>query len=128
LSVDCGTGGLLDMVLAEEGAERIAGAQCYEFFLGSPDFEALNDEDPATFFLTDYLVRHFDSLIIKGLGLDRFPELLECYFGNYSRVVFLAQVPDPELRAKPDEAAQRLGRPPVGKATGLGGLERCLPA
>lgn len=125
---DCGTGGLLDQVLAEEGVERIEGAHCYEFFLGSPDFEALNDEDPATFFLTDYLVRHFDSLIIKGLGLDRFPELLECYFGNYSRVVFLAQVPDPELRVKADEAAQRLGLPLVVKETGLGGLEKFLAA
>ncbi len=125
---DCGTGGLLDKVLAEEGAERIAGAHCYEFFLGSPDFEALNDEDPATFFLTDYLVRHFESLVIKGLGLDRYPQLLECYFGNYSRVVFLSQVPDPALEEKAQIAAARLGLPLTIRETGLGGMERFLAA
>lgn len=121
---DCGTGGLLDKVLAEEGVERIEGAHCYEFFLGSPDFEQLTDEDPATFFLTDYLVRHFDSLVIKGLGLDRYPQLLDCYFGNYNRVVFLSQIPNPALAAKAEKAAARLGLPLVVRETGLGGLER----
>lgn len=120
---DCGTGGLLDQVLAEEGAERIAGAHCYEFFLGSPEFEALNDEDPATFYLTDYLVRHFETLIIKGLGLDRYPQLLETYFGNYRRVVFLSQIPDPMLLEKAEEAARRLGLPLVVRETGLAGIE-----
>jgi len=123
---DCGTGGLLDQVLAEEGAERIAGAHCYEFFLGSPEFEALNDEDPATFYLTDYLVRHFETLIIKGLGLDRYPQLLETYFGNYNRVVFLSQIPDPVLLKKAEEAARRLGLPLVARETGLGGIETFL--
>jgi len=123
---DCGTGGLLDQVLAEEGAERIAGAHCYEFFLGSPEFEALNDEDPATFYLTDYLVRHFETLIIKGLGLDRFPQLLETYFGNYNRVVFLSQIPDWMLLEKAEEAARRLGLPLVVRETGLGGIETFL--
>jgi len=123
---DCGTGGLLDQVLAEEGAERIAGAHCYEFFLGSPEFEALNDEDPATFYLTDYLVRHFETLIIKGLGLDRYPQLLETYFGNYNRVVFLSQIPDPVLLKKAEEAARRLGLPLVVRETGLGGIETFL--
>lgn len=125
---DCGTGGLLDAMLAEEGVERIEGAHCYEFFMGSPDFEALTDEDPATFFLTDYLVRHFDTLIIKGLGLDRFPQLLGDYFGNYSRVVYLSQVPNPSLEAKAAKAAARLGLPLVVKETGLGGLQRFLAA
>ena len=123
---DCGTGGVLDQVLAEEGAERIAGAHCYEFFLGSPEFEALNDEDPATFYLTDYLVRHFETLIIKGLGLDRFPQLLETYFGNYNRVVFLSQIPDWMLLEKAEEAARRLGLPLVVRETGLGGIETFL--
>ena len=123
---DCGTGGLLDQVLAEEGAERIAGAHCYEFFLGSPEFEALNDEDPATFYLTDYLVRHFETLIIKGLGLDRYPQLLETYFGNYNRVVFLSQIPDPVLLEKAEEAARRLGLPLVVRETGLAGIETFL--
>lgn len=123
---DCGTGGLLDKVLVEEGVERIEGAHCYEFFLGSEEYTALADDDPATFFLTDYLVRHFDSLVIKGLGLDRFPQLLETYFGNYTQVVFLAQVPDPALVAKAERAAARLGLPLVVRQTGLRGMERFL--
>jgi hypothetical protein len=119
---DCGTGGLLDEVLAEEGVARIEGAHCYEFFMGAPDFAALTDADPATFFLTDYLVRHFDRLIVKGLGLDRFPQLLPTYFGNYTRVVYLAQVEDPALDAKARAAAQRLGLAYETRLTGLGGI------
>jgi hypothetical protein len=125
---DCGTGGLLDQVLAEEEVERIEGAHCYEFFLGGEDFAALADDEPATFFLTDYLVRHFDTLVIKGLGLDRFPQLLETYFGNYRQVVFLAQVPDKALEVKAAQAADRLGLPLTIRPTGLGGLERFLSA
>jgi Protein of unknown function (DUF1638) len=125
---DCGTGGLLDAVLAEEAVERIEGAHCYEFFLGSDDFAELAEEEPATFFLTDYLVRHFDTLMIKGLGLDRFPQLLETYFGNYRQVVFLTQVPDDALAAKAEQAAARLGLPLIVRPTGLGGLERFLSA
>jgi len=125
---DCGTGGLLDQVLAEEAVERIEGAHCYEFFLGGDDFAALTEEEPATFFLTDFLVRHFDTLVIKGLGLDRFPELLDLYFGNYRQVVFLAQVPDEELVAQAERAAARLGLPLTVRHTGLGTLERFLAA
>jgi hypothetical protein len=106
---DCGTGGMLDAVLAEEGVERIEGAHCYEFYMGTPDFTALADEEPGTFFLTDYLVRHFDRLIVKGLGLDRYPELRNDYFGNYTRVVHLAQFDDPAMTAKARLAADRLG-------------------
>ncbi len=123
---DCGTGGELDRVLAEEGVERIAGAHCYEFFTGAADFKALTDPDPAIFFLTDYLVRHFDRLIIEGLGLDRFPQLLEVYFGNYRRVVYLAQIEDAELRRQAEIAAARLGLEFEMRVTGLGGLEDFL--
>ncbi len=123
---DCGTGGDLDRVLAEEGVERIAGNHCYEFFMGTPDFEAMTDADPAIFFLTDYLVRHFDRLIIEGLGLDRFPQLLEVYFGNYKRVVYLAQVEDAGLRKQAEAAAARLGLAFEMRVTGLGGLEHFL--
>ncbi|HYV87345.1 MAG TPA: DUF1638 domain-containing protein, partial [Candidatus Polarisedimenticolia bacterium] len=77
---DCGTGGLLDKVLEEEGVERIEGPHCYQFYMGTADFEALMERDPTTFFLTDYMVRHFDRLIIQGLGLDRHPELRDDYF------------------------------------------------
>lgn len=123
---DCGTGGELDRVLAEEGVERIAGAHCYEFFMGANDFEALTNADPAVFFLTDYLVRHFDRLIIEGLGLDRFPQLLDVYFGNYKRIVYLAQVENEDLRRRAEDAAARLGLGFEMRVTGLGGLEDFL--
>ncbi|WP_323796324.1 DUF1638 domain-containing protein [Nisaea sp.] len=106
---DCGTGGEVDQVIEEFGVERIAGPHCYQFFMGTDEFTALTDEDPACFFLTDYLVRHFDRLIIKGLGLDRFPELRDMYFGNYTALVYIAQTEDPRLKAKAEQAAERLG-------------------
>ena len=106
---DCGTGGELDRMLAQEGVERIAGAHCYEFFAGSPDFAAMMEAEIGTFFLTDYLTRHFDRLIFKGLGLDRFPQLRDDYFQHYKRVVYLAQTDDPALAAKARAAAARLG-------------------
>jgi hypothetical protein len=106
---DCGTGGLLDRVLREEGVERIAGPHCYQFFMGTAAFEALAEAEPGCFFLTDYLVRHFDRLIVEGLGLDRHPELRDSYFGNYTKVVYLAQTDDPGLRARAERAAARLG-------------------
>jgi hypothetical protein len=120
---DCGTGGDLDRVLEEERVERIPGPHCYEFLLGASDFTAMTDEDPAIFFLTDYLVRHFDRLVIQGLGLDRYPQLLPTYFGNYSRVVYLAQTEDPELYAKAQAAAERLGLPFETRFTGFGQLQ-----
>ena len=106
---DCGTGGELDRLLEVEGIERIPGPHCYQMFMGAADFAALAEAEPGCFFLTDYLVRHFDRLIVKGLGLDRYPELLPDYFGNYTKVVHLAQLADSGLRAKAAKAAQRLG-------------------
>ena len=106
---DCGTGGELDRVLAEEGVERIEGPHCYQFYGGTRDFEALMERDPTCFFLTDYMVRHFDRLIIQGLGIDRHPELLDLYFGNYSKLVHLAQIEDAALKTKAEAAAARLG-------------------
>lgn len=106
---DCGTGGLLDDVLREEGVERIAGPHCYQFFMGTADFAALAEAEPGCFFLTDYLARHFERLIIEGLGLDRHPELRDDYFGNYTKVVYLAQTEDPALQALAKKAAERLG-------------------
>ncbi|MBL6599066.1 MAG: DUF1638 domain-containing protein [Alphaproteobacteria bacterium] len=106
---DCGTGGELDRILEEEGVERIPGPHCYHFFMGGEEFEHTHDEDPTCFYLTDYLVRHFDRIIIKGLGLDRFPQLLSDYFGNYTRLIYVAQTEDPRLRAKGQAAAERLG-------------------
>lgn len=119
---DCGTGGELDRVLAEEGVERIAGPHCYSFFAGNDVFEAMAEEEPAAFYLTDYLVRHFERLIIQGLGIDRHPELQEMYFGNYRKLVYLAQTEDAELTAKAEAAAGRLGLEFDHRFTGYGGL------
>ena len=125
---DCGTGGLLDQVLVEEGVERIAGAHCYEFFAGTKDFTELADDEPASFFLTDFLVRHFDRLVIKGLGIDRHPELLPLYFGNYKRVVYLAQTHSAKHLAAARVAAERLGLAFEHRFTGYGDLETSIGA
>ena len=125
---DCGTGGLLDKVLTEEGVERIPGAHCYEFFATAPVFAALADAEPGTFYLTDFLLRHFERLVIRGLGLDRHPELFGTYFGNYRRLVYLAQAP---AAASVDEAraiAARMGLDFEFKQTGYGTLQSTLTA
>jgi hypothetical protein len=116
---DCGTGGELDVVLARFGVERLAGSHCYEFFAGTTIFEALAEEELGTFYLTDFLARHFERLIIHGLGIDRHPELLPMYFGNYKRLLYLAQRDAPELDARAEDAARRLGLEYVRVATGL---------
>jgi Protein of unknown function (DUF1638) len=123
---DCGTGGELDRVLAEEGVKRIAGEHCYAFYAGEEVFAALAEEEIGTFYLTDFLARHFDTLVFKGLGLDRFPQLRDDYFRGYRRVVHLAQVDDPETTAKAKAAAERLGLAYERRLTGLGGLARFL--
>jgi len=123
---DCGTGGELDRVLEEEGVSRIEGAHCYAFYAGEDAFARLADEEPGTFYLTDFLVRHFDALIIRGLGLDRFPQLRDDYFANYRRVVHLAQFDDPDLTAKARAAAERLGLAYECRFTGLHGLRAFL--
>jgi len=119
---DCGTGGLLDVVLADEGVERLPGAHCYEFYSGSDAFAAMSEEDPATFYLTDFLARNFDRLVIQGLGLDRHPELLGTYFGNYHRLIYLAQTDDPGLVTAARRAARRLGLAFELRRTGYGDL------
>jgi len=128
LFADCGTGGALDRVLAEEGVERIPGPHCYSFYAGAADFDALMEAEPGSFFLTDYLVRHFDRLIIAGLGLDRHPDLLGDYFGNYRRLVYLAQSEDPALVEKARAAAARLGLDFERRYTGFGELGRFVAA
>jgi len=119
---DCGTGGELDRVLAEEQVERIEGAHCYAFFTGLDDFETLADAEPTTFYLTDFLTRHFDKLVITGLGLDRHPQLLSLYFGNYTRLLYLAQTDDADLDRRAEAAAARLGLRYERRYTGLGPL------
>ncbi|HET7031198.1 MAG TPA: DUF1638 domain-containing protein [Candidatus Limnocylindrales bacterium] len=116
---DCGTGGLLEPVLREEGVERLPGAHCYEVFAGAPAFAAMADAEPGTFWLTDFLARNFDRLVIRGLGIDRYPALLQTYFANYTRVVFLSQSDDPTLVDAARAAADRLGLAFEHRPTGL---------
>ncbi len=125
---DCGTGGELDRVLVEEGVTRIEGAHCYAFYAGEAAFSRLAEEEPGTFYLTDFLVRHFDALVIRGLGLDRFPQLRDDYFANYRRVVHLAQFDDPDLASKAKAAADRLGLGYERRFTGLEGIRAFLGA
>ena len=119
---DCGTGGTLDAVLETAGVERIAGAHCFEFYAGAATYAALQDEEPGTFYLTDFLARQFETLIIAGLGLDRHPELRDAYFGNYRRLIYLAQSDDPDLTARAQAAADRLGLTFELRRTGFGDL------
>ena len=123
---DCGTGGLLDAVLQEEGVERIPGAHCYEFFAGSAAFAELADAEPGTFYLTDFLATHFERLVIHGLGLDRHPELMPQYFGNYRRLVYLAQLESPAVLQSARCAAERLGLEFEYRFTGYGELAQSL--
>lgn len=123
---DCGTGGLLDAMLVEEGVERISGPHCYAFYTGNTLFEAKAEADMTSFYLTDYLARHFDKLIWQGLGLDRHPELLSDYFGNYTKLIFLAQTQDDGLKSQAEKAASLLGLEYEYRFTGYGELESDL--
>jgi hypothetical protein len=125
---DCGTGGLLDPVLADEGVERLPGAHCYEVFAGGPAFAAMADDEPGTFWLTDFLARNFERLVIRGLGIDRHPELQAVYFAHYPRVVYLSQVDDPDLLAMARRAAERLGLAFEHRPTGISNLAAPIQA
>lgn len=122
---DCGTGGLLDRVLADYDVERIPGAHCYQFF-GGAVFDQLAEAEPGSFYLTDFLLRHFERLIWRGMGIERHPELLSMYFGNYRRLVYLAQVEQPERIEQARAIADRLGLEFVYRFTGYGGLQQAL--
>ena len=125
---DCGTGGLLDRMLAAEfdGVERIPGAHCYEFFAGAAAFAALQDEEVGTFYLTDFLARNFERIVWRGLGLADHQELLEAYFGNYRRLVYLAQTEDAELVGRARTAANKLGLAFEHRFVGLGDLASAI--
>jgi hypothetical protein len=124
---DCGTYGALDAVCAELGVERLPGLHCYDVYAGADRIRAVMEEEPGTYLLTDFLVRSFDRTIVRELGLDRWPELREDYFGSYARVVWLAQRPDdPELADLAGKAAARLGLPLQVVATGEAGLADAL--
>jgi hypothetical protein len=122
---DCGTYGALDAVLEKYNIQRIAGPHCYEMYAGKR-FEQLMEEEAGTYFLTDFLVRKFQGTIIRGMGLDRFPELKHDYFRNYTRLVYLAQNGDLKLREKAQEIADYLELPLEIHPTGYGPLEERL--
>jgi hypothetical protein len=123
---ECGTTGKLETVLDEFGAVRLRGPHCYEVFAGAKRFQEIAELRPATFFLTDWLVRNFDRAVIKGLGLDRHPDVKEMLFANYEHVLFLRQMPNARLAAKAQQIADFLELPLEIEDVGLGELEERL--
>ena len=120
---DCGTYGALDEVL--DGIPRLAGDHCYDV-LAREEVRAALDEEPGTYFLTDFLARTFEHTVVRELGLDRYPELREAYFGHYTRVVWLAQHATPATRRAAERAAAHLGLPLEVREVGEDALERQL--
>lgn len=124
---DCGSGGAVDQLIERYGLDRVAGPHCYEMYAGQ-GFAQMMDEEPGTFFLTDFLVRGFRGTIMKGLGLDRFPALKDDYFRNYKRLVYLVQKEDPVLLERAAEIADYLELNLEIRPTGYGLLEERLVA
>jgi hypothetical protein len=123
---DCGTYGALDAVCEELGLRRLPGLHCYDLYDGQTALAARLEAEPGTYLLTDFLVRSFERTVVRELGLDRWPELRDDYFRHYTRVVWLAQEPDAELRTLAQQAAERLGLPLTVVPTGTGRLETAL--
>ncbi|MEL7131271.1 MAG: DUF1638 domain-containing protein [Pseudomonadota bacterium] len=123
---DCGTGGQLQTACEELGVEMVAGPHCYSFFEGNERFAKQSETELTTFYLTDFLVRQFEAFVIKPMGLDRHPELLDMYFGNYETLVYQAQTDDPDLTEKARAAARQLGLSFERRVTGYGDLETTL--
>jgi hypothetical protein len=123
---DCGTGGILQEKCKELGVEMVAGPHCYSFFEGNAAFAAHAETEFAAFYLTDFLARQFDAFVWRPMGLDRHPELRDMYFGNYTKLVYLAQTDDPVLTAKAADCAARLGLTFERRWTGYGDLAEVL--
>lgn len=125
---DCGTYGELDEACQREGVSRLPGLHCYDLFAGPDTLRELFHMEPGSYLLTDYLVRTFDRTVVASLGLDRYPELWPDYFGHYTRVIWLAQEPTPDLEAEAGRIAARFGLPLTTITTGLSRLEAALAA
>lgn len=123
---DCGTGGLLDRVCEKHGVERMEGPHCFAFYQGMRAFEKVGEDDMMSFYMTDFLCRQFDAFFIKPLGLDRHPELIADFFGNYEKLIYLAQTDDPALDAVAEDAAKLLGLIYERRFTGYGDLPAAL--
>jgi hypothetical protein len=123
---DCGTYGALDAVCERLGIRRLRGLHCYDVFGGAARLQGFFEDQPGTYVFTDFLVRSFARTVLRELGLDRYPDLRYTYFGSYTRVVWLAQEPDDELRSLAEEAAASIGLPLTIVETGADGLEREL--
>ncbi|ESX92634.1 MULTISPECIES: DUF1638 domain-containing protein [unclassified Mesorhizobium] len=119
---DCGTGGMLDRVLEKHGVERMAGPHCFAFYQGMDAYAKVADDDMMSFYMTDFLCRQFDAFFMKPLGLDKHPELIKDYFGNYQKLIYIAQTDDPELDKVAEKAAKMLGLAYERRSTGYGDL------
>ena len=125
---DCGTGGEIDSMLDEFRVQRLPGVHCYEFYSGKQTFADIMDEEPGSFFLTDFLVEAFEKLVWQGMKIDRHPELLQVYFKHYKKLVYLGQTENSELQTQADEIASRLGLKYEYRYTGYGELAPALSA
>jgi hypothetical protein len=125
---DCGTGGKIDSMLDEFRVQRLPGVHCYEFYSGKQTFAEIMDDEPGSFFLTDFLVGAFEKLVWQGMKIDRHPELLQVYFKHYKKLVYLGQTENSELQTQADEIANRLGLKYEYRYTGYGELAPALSA
>lgn len=123
---DCGTYGALDDLCARYGVRRLPGLHCYDVLGGASRVASMFEAEPGTYLLTDFLLASFDRSVLAELGLDRHPELWDDYFGHYTRLVWLAQLPSPALTAQADRVAAMFGLPLTRVETGVSGLERAL--
>ena len=126
LYADCGTGGQLFDLCKKLGVEMLRGPHCYSFYEGNLEFQKHADTEISAFYLTDFLVRQFDSFVWKPLGLERHPELRDAYFGNYTKLVYQAQTENLELDKKAEECADRLGLTYERRFTGYGDLQTSM--
>lgn len=123
---DCGTYGALDEVCERLGLRRLPGLHCYDVYAGAERLSQWFADQPGTYVLTDFLARSFDRTVLTELGLDRWPELRDAYFGSYTRMIWLAQHQTPELRAAAEAAAEAVGLPLTVVDVGTSGLEQAL--